>query len=114
MSFGSQLQNARKKAGLTQLQLAEKLSVSKSTVTSWECDDRQPALPTLKQIVNLLGVDAETLLEMDVRQTQTPMRLSPRELELIQEFRALDDTGKSLIETVLEHEYQRCTDSTTE
>ena len=39
MTFGEKLKEARKEAGLSQDQLAEKLAVSRSAVAKWETGD---------------------------------------------------------------------------
>ena len=48
MTFGEKLKNARKEAGLSQEQLAEKLSVSRSAVAKWESDKGMPDIDNLK------------------------------------------------------------------
>ncbi len=39
MSLGSSLYNARKKSGLSQEHVAEKLGVSRQTISKWELDE---------------------------------------------------------------------------
>ena len=46
VEFGEQLRRAREKTGLTQQTLAEKLYVTRQTVSHWECGDRYPDLLT--------------------------------------------------------------------
>ncbi|MBO5994859.1 MAG: helix-turn-helix transcriptional regulator [Firmicutes bacterium] len=48
MTFGEKLQEARKRAGYSQEQLAEKLSVSRSAVAKWENDNGMPDIANLK------------------------------------------------------------------
>ncbi len=63
------LQKHRKKAGLTQEQLADKLGVSLSAVKKWECvsgntearSTRNPDISRLKEIAKILGVDISDL-----------------------------------------------------
>lgn len=50
MSLGSRLADARKTAGLTQAQLADRLSVVQSAVSAWEKGANEPTLETLRQI----------------------------------------------------------------
>ena len=47
MSFGTNLQYLRKLTGLTQEKLAERLNVSRQTVSRWEIDDVYPEMPKL-------------------------------------------------------------------
>lgn len=42
LTFGERLGISRKKAGLNQEQMAEKLGVSPATVAKWETDNGQP------------------------------------------------------------------------
>jgi len=63
MTFGEKLQNTRKGAGLSQEQLAEKLSVSRSAVAKWENDNGIPDIDNLKAIAQLLDVSIDYLLE---------------------------------------------------
>ena len=42
MTFGEKLQEARKTAGYTQEQLAEKLCVSRSAIAKWESGNGMP------------------------------------------------------------------------
>ena len=39
MKFHEKLQNLRKNAGMTQLELAEKLMVSRQAISKWESDN---------------------------------------------------------------------------
>ena len=63
MTLGEKLKEARKQAGLSQLQLAEKLNVSRSAVAKWETDKGIPDVENLKMIAKLLGVSIDYLLD---------------------------------------------------
>ncbi len=52
----------RKKLGLTQVELAEKLNVSQSTITSWENGNRRPDLDFLPILAQLFGISVDELL----------------------------------------------------
>lgn len=43
MSLGSSLYHARKKSGLSQENVAEKLGVSRQTISKWETNETLPA-----------------------------------------------------------------------
>lgn len=62
MTLGEKLKNARKNAGLSQEQLAEKLCVSRAAVAKWETDKGLPDIMNLKAISKLLDVSIDTLL----------------------------------------------------
>lgn len=50
MTLGEKIKEARKQAGLTQEQVAEKLMVSRQAVTKWETDKGIPDIENLKNI----------------------------------------------------------------
>lgn len=62
-TLGEKLKSARKRAGLTQEQLAEKLLVSRQAITKWESDKGMPDIENLKQLSKLLGVSIDYLLD---------------------------------------------------
>ena len=63
MTFGEKLREARKEAGLSQEQLAEKMSVSRSAVAKWESDKGMPDVNNLKVMARLLDVSLDYLLD---------------------------------------------------
>lgn len=62
-TLGEKLRSARKNAGLTQEQLAEKLLISRQAVTKCEADRGMPDIENLKRLSYLLGVSIDYLLE---------------------------------------------------
>ena len=87
MTFGEKLRNARKEAGFSQEQLAEKLSVSRSAVAKWETDNGMPDVGNLKAIATLLNVSIDYLLDEDEKITFNETR-EPIETE------SFEKTGK--------------------
>lgn len=63
LTFGQKLKDARKKAGLTQEQLAEKLAVSRQAVTKWESDKGLPDVENWKTLSKALNVSIDYLLD---------------------------------------------------
>jgi transcriptional regulator with XRE-family HTH domain len=76
MTLGEKLKNARKNAGLSQEQLAERLCVSRAAVAKWETDKGMPDILNLKAISKLLDVSIDSLLDdgeaMDFLVTKSP------------------------------------------
>ena len=62
MSLGTKLKEVRKKSGLSQEQLTEKLCVSKQAVTKWESDRGLPDVENLKAIASLFDVSVDYLI----------------------------------------------------
>lgn len=54
---GRLLREARQKAGLTQVQLAERAGVTQSVISAYESGRRQPGLPMLVDLVRATGLD---------------------------------------------------------
>ncbi|HVQ44179.1 MAG TPA: helix-turn-helix transcriptional regulator [Candidatus Saccharimonadia bacterium] len=63
MAFGRRLADVRKSRGLTQQQLAEKLSISLVSIGYIETGKRWPRLVTLHRISAALGVRLEELFK---------------------------------------------------
>ena len=63
MTFGEKLKDARLKAGLSQEELAQRMSVSRSAVAKWETDKGMPDVANLKAIAGLLDVSVDYLLD---------------------------------------------------
>lgn len=63
MTIGEKIKNCRKKAGLSQEQLAEKLCVSRQAITKWESDKGTPNVESLQTIAKLFGVSVDYLLD---------------------------------------------------
>ncbi len=62
MSIGGKLYELRKKKGLSQEEVAEKLNVSRQTVSKWETDQSQPEFDKIVPICELYSITADELL----------------------------------------------------
>ena len=62
MEFHEKLQQLRKRAGLTQEELAEKLYVSRTAVSKWESGRGYPNIDSLKSISQFYSVTIDELL----------------------------------------------------
>lgn len=63
MTLGEKIRAARRKCGLSQEQLAEKMSVSRSAIAKWETDKGLPDVGNLKMLARLLNVSVDHLLD---------------------------------------------------
>lgn len=80
MTFGMKLKQARQQAGLSQEQLAEKISVSRSAIAKWETDKGMPDIDNLKSIAHFLNVSLDYLLDegenLNLQTTKEPINLN--------------------------------------
>lgn len=66
MEIGQRVKNHRIRLGMTQEELAEKLYVSRQTVSSWENNKSYPDIHSLLMLGNLFGVSLDTLIKGDI------------------------------------------------
>ncbi len=66
MTFGENLQFLRKRAGMTQEGLAEKMDVSRQSVSKWESNAAYPETDAILRLCDLFRCDMDTLLRGDV------------------------------------------------
>jgi transcriptional regulator with XRE-family HTH domain len=96
MSFGKRLLEARKKKGISQEELAEKLRTKGPVVGRYERDEMKPSIETAAKIANLLDVSLDWLaghtdLELDkgmLQRIQEVTKMRPKEREHV--FALLD------------------------
>ena len=60
--FTQNLRRARKAAGLTQQQLADRLHVTRQSVSSWELGRTEPDLQTLTELARFWGKPEDRLI----------------------------------------------------
>ena len=66
MSLANDIKTARKAAGLTQKELAEKINKSFSTIQKYEMGLAQPPLNVVKDIAAALHVDPYSIMDFDM------------------------------------------------
>ena len=86
--LGKRIQIIRKKRHLTQLELAQKLGVSRSAVGMWEYGSNEPNLDMIKKLADALDVEYELLLvpEEEMRKLVTPKLLAETGGDLYEAF----------------------------
>lgn len=63
MSFAHNIRFYRKKAQLTQIQLAEVLGISIATLRRWEAGETTPNIKMLEALAEHLGISPENIVE---------------------------------------------------
>lgn len=66
MSLGNNLYNARKKSGLSQEEVAEKLGVSRQTISKWELDETLPDIRQSKRLSDIYKLTLDELVDFDI------------------------------------------------
>lgn len=67
MTLGENLLKLRKKANLSQEEVAEKLDVTRQTISNWELDQTSPDLEQAKKLSNLYSISLDDLVNNDVK-----------------------------------------------
>ena len=67
MNIYENIKNARKKAGLTQSELATAIGVTQKEISRWETGTRTPQVETISNICKALNVSADILLETGIK-----------------------------------------------
>lgn len=65
MTLGNNFYTARKKQGLSQEKVAEKLGVSRQTISKWELDETLPDINQSKKLAAAYKVSLDELIEFD-------------------------------------------------
>ena len=123
--FAERLKELRKEKGMTQIELAEALDVSKGTVAMWETGRRRPSFDMLDRLSDVFDRRIDYILGT----TDDPLPASkPTEGEvkvmgnwIIQEeyedvmrkFTLLDEFGQKAVSAVLRAEFARCQEQST-
>lgn len=62
MNIGNKISAARRELGITQVELADKMSVTRQTVSRWESGTALPDIEKVSQLASLLMVSCDYLL----------------------------------------------------
>ena len=70
MSLGNSLFDARKKKGLSQEEVAEKLGVSRQTISKWETEETVPDIYQAKKLAKIYGLSLDELIDTNLDQKE--------------------------------------------
>ena len=89
--LGQRINELRLAFGWSQVQLAEKLRISKQTVSNWENDNIQPSIEMLVRLAQLFHVSTDYLLGLDGKRTidaeGLPMAFVAHLTQLIEDYK---------------------------
>ena len=103
LTFGQRLTKYRKLCGLTQQQVADILSLNRTTYTKYETGVSEPSLEILKKIVAIYGIDVNAVLgdeefEKKVADFDMPLyTLSKEEKDIVGIYRMLSNEEKKQV-----------------
>ena len=66
MSLGNKILELRKKMGLSQEQLGEKVNVTRQTISNWELGETAPNPEQLKLLSKIFQISIDELLDNDI------------------------------------------------
>ena len=66
MALGQNILEFRKKSGLSQEQLGEKVNVTRQTISNWELEETAPNPEQLKALSHALNVSVDDLIDNDI------------------------------------------------
>lgn len=72
MTLGEKITHLRSAAGMSQEELADKLSVSRQSVSKWEMDHAQPQIDKILQLCELFHISTDELLYDEIRINRAP------------------------------------------
>jgi transcriptional regulator with XRE-family HTH domain len=122
--FADRLKEIRSAKGLTQVQLAEALGVSKGTIAMWETGKREPNYETLNELSEIFGKRIDYILgysndasspkmtEEDIEQLGA-WAVEDSFHETVTAYLRLDEYGKGAVESLIRAEMARCREQET-
>lgn len=66
MNLGSKIANLRKQNHLSQEELAEKIGVTRQTISKWELEETTPDIKQAKEISNIFNISLDELTNNDI------------------------------------------------
>ncbi len=111
MNIGQQIRSCRKKAGLSQKELGERLGVSQQHIAQYENEKRIPKIETIQRIAaaldtdlfdiisvneyrNLMNTEVKETIQNDIKSGKIHL-ITEDEQELTTNYLKLNDTGKA-------------------
>lgn len=86
MNFANNLKKIRKEHNLSQEQLAEKLNVSRQSVSKWESSQAYPEMDKMVQICNMFNLNMDDLLNQDIKEVNNKKEAKGKINNFIDDF----------------------------
>lgn len=118
MSFSERIKELRKEKGITQIELADAMGLSKGTVAMWEVGKREANFDTLDKLSVYFQVSVDYLLGRSNDRSQKAyeddlvermLGPDPKEMKkCAEDFFKLDEFGMRAVMDLIKNEYKRC------
>lgn len=87
MTIGEKIQKLRKQRGLSQEALAEKVLVTRQTISKWELNQSTPDLEFIVQLSGIFGVSADYLIKEELIEPDSPAVQKGKRLHLTEQVK---------------------------
>ncbi|HHX51522.1 MAG TPA: helix-turn-helix transcriptional regulator [Clostridia bacterium] len=81
MSLGKRLKKLRTEKEISQEKLAEIIGISRSTLSMYELDKREPDVANIVKFADFFGVSTDYLLGRETKLASDPLPVPPEELK---------------------------------
>ena len=92
--LGARIKELRKAFGLSQVDLASRMEVTKQTISNWENENIQPSIDMLVGLANVFNVTTDYLLGLDdvprLSIEGLPLSFAAHLAQIIEDFRQLE------------------------
>ena len=92
--LGARIRELRKEFGLSQVDLAQRMEVTKQTISNWENENIQPSVDMLVGLANVFNVTTDYLLGLDdvprLSIEGLPLSFAAHLAQIIEDFRNLE------------------------
>ena len=103
MYFSSNLQILRKRCGMTQEKLADRLGVSRQAISKWESGETVPEISTLLQLAQLFSCTLDDLLQQDLSFPRSPVQIVTVKGFRMAKYRVISPNARQDVLTLLDH-----------
>ena len=95
MSIGTRIKERREALHMTQVELAEKMGVTKGAIGNYEVDASSPKASLLFKLFECLDCDANYLFQDEMVEIDAPNQSAQEERDLLRYFRRLNPSGRA-------------------
>ena len=92
--LGTRIKELRKEFGMSQVELALRMEVTKQTISNWENENIQPSVDMLVGLANVFNVTTDYLLGLDdvprLSIEGLPLSFAAHLAQIIEDFRQLE------------------------